>query len=107
MVAIFDNIIAGRFQRGKFMYLQSLLSTSSVVVTAMYFAPQISALFVGYSFGGFQMYDLSSFQLLHTCAVSAPLSPVTHFTYVEPENDPRKFVYVWVMRGNSRFVEGR
>ncbi len=74
MLAIFDNIIAGRFQRGKFMYL---LSTSSVVVTAMYFAPQISALFVGYSFGGFQCttYQPSSSS---TRVLYQHLSPQSH-----------------------------
>ncbi len=89
------------------MYLQSLLPTSSVVVTAMHFAPQISALFVGYSFGGFQIFDMSSFQLLHTSAISTTLPPVTHFTYVEPENDPRQFVYVWLVRGECHSVEER
>ncbi len=27
------------------------------------------------------------------------LEAVTHFTYQEPENDPRNFAYLWVARG--------
>ena len=87
----------------QFNYQQKVLPSSAVKVTSLYFVPQLRCLFAGYSFGGFQIYDVSSLNLLYSSTVPQvkPLPAVTHFTIIEPELDPRSFVYVWVARGTS------
>lgn len=43
--------------------------------------------------------------MLHPRSYSSPVVPhslpVSHFSYQEPENDPRSFCYLWVARCNG------
>lgn len=93
---------------GKFSYHQLPMSTSDVHVSAISCAYQISSLLIGYSFGSFVLYNMTDLTISYSSPYSAQRSsPVTHFVYMEPENDPKCFVYVWVARGNqgsSRYV---
>lgn len=81
--------------------------SDATTVTALYFAPRLASLFVGLSFGSFQIYCLSGLTLVYASPSPSPqlLPPVTHFTYMEPENDPKSFVYVWVGRGATPFAD--
>ena len=78
-------------------------------VTALHLVSQIRCLCVGYSFGGFHIYSLCP--LMYICSSPLPQHisavTVTHFAYMEPENDPRSFVYLWVAREKSPLVEER
>lgn len=69
-------------------------------MTALYHVPQLCGLLVGYSFGGFQLYSLTDSNLIFSSPVILRRlePPVTHFTFQEPENDPRSFVYIWITR---------
>ena len=69
-------------------------------MTSLYHVPQLCGLLVGYSFGGFQLYNLTDSNLIFSSPVLLRRlePPVTHFTFQEPENDPRSFVYIWVTR---------
>lgn len=78
-------------------------------VTALQVISQIRCLCIGYSFGGFHIYSLSPQMFICSSPLPqyAPSVAVTHFTYLEPENDPRSFVYLWVARGSSPIVQER
>lgn len=71
-------------------------------MSAVNFSAHTSSLFIGYSFGSFVVFSLSDLTVVYSSPYSPQRSsPVTHFVYMEPENDPRSFVYVWVARGNQ------
>ncbi|XP_064642421.1 protein ELYS-like isoform X2 [Lineus longissimus] len=75
-------------------------STANVCVTCIKFVPQMGVLAVGFNFGCFQLWKLTSPVLEYTVSYeSDDLAPITHFIYQEPENDPRCFVYLWAVRG--------
>lgn len=97
------------YSQDKFIYQKWLFDSRTVKITALQLISQIRCLCVGYSFGGFHLCSLSP--LMHICSSPLPQhtpSPaVTHFAYLEPENDPRSFVYLWVATGTSPFVEER
>ena len=97
------------YSRGNFIYQKRPFNPRSVRVTALHLISQIRSLCVGYSFGGFHIYGLSPLMLICSAPLMlhAPSVPVTHFAYMEPENDPRSFVYLWVARGRSPAVEQR
>ena len=81
---------------------------AGVVVSALEYVPPIGALLVGYNFGSWQLWNVSAVN-----SRSVPISlefsslyvsealPVVGFAFQEPENDPRNFVYIWVLRGEN------
>ena len=81
---------------------------AGVVVSALSYVPQIGALLVGYNFGAWQLWNVSAVSVRST-PISLEFSstyvpeamPVVGFTFQEPENDPRNFVYIWVLRGEN------
>ena len=90
---------------GKFTY-QSSFSLVDIHVSVVDFVPQISSLFIGYNFGSFVVYNLTDFTLVYSSPYSPQHSPpVTHFVYMEPDNDPKCFIYAWVARGNQRSLK--
>ena len=92
-----------RYSRGSFIYGKHSFNTRAVGVTALHLVSQIRSLCIGYSFGGFHIYSLSPLMLICSAPLMqhAPPIPVTHFAYMEPENDPRSFVYLWVTKGQD------
>src|SRR5699024_10658947 len=65
--------------------------------------PQLGLLCVGYNFGGFHLYNLGQFKLECSCSVDPNLLAVVGFAFQSPENDPKNYSYLWVVRGaNSR-----
>ena len=91
-----DYVVNGRF------FYQSSFPVSDFYVSALRYAPRISSLLIGYSFGSFIVWDMSSFEAVYSSPFSPQRSsPVVDFIYLEPENDPKYFVYVWVARGNQ------
>ena len=68
-------------------------------VSSLLHVRQLCAVLIGYSFGGFQIFGFYD----NTMLFSFPLSvkhrspPITHFTFQEPENDPKPFVYIWTV----------
>jgi hypothetical protein len=83
---------------------------SGVVVSSLSFVPQIGGLLVGYNFGAWQFWNISAAAsggkgapatLDYSSPYSSEALPVTGFCFQEPENDPRNFVYVWVLRGEN------
>ena len=77
-------------------------------VSTLLYVPQLCSILIGYSFGGFQIFSLLEEVLIFTYPLSTKHLPpaITHFTFQEPENDPRPFVYVWVAR-NGLPTQGR
>ena len=88
-------------------YNSSLYLIVASVSTLLY-VPQLCSILIGYSFGGFQIFSLLEEVLIFTYPLSTKHLPpaITHFTFQEPENDPRPFVYVWVAR-NGLPTQGR
>lgn len=86
----------------RFVYQQTSFSSDEIHVSAIYYVPQVSSMFIGFSFGSFVIHNLLDFTIMYSspCSPERSMSPVTHFVYMEPENDPKCFVYVWVARGN-------
>ncbi|XP_041480738.1 protein ELYS-like isoform X1 [Lytechinus variegatus] len=72
---------------------------SDVSVTSLTYIPQIGSLAVGFNFGSFQLWRLADTSLEYSGPLSRHPSPVTHFAYQEPEDDPQNFCYLWVARG--------
>ena len=97
-------------KKGQFLYTTTSQAVThrfpvdSLAITALHFVPQILCLLIGYSLGGFQLYDVQKMVVLHSSPCPKVPSPVTHFVYQEPENDPKNNVYIWVARGNPAFV---
>ncbi|KAK2553031.1 Protein ELYS [Acropora cervicornis] len=81
---------------GRFSYVQcdstemKNMSSGEVFVTAVKYIRQTSILVIGFNFGCFQIYSSQ---------VDRYYSAITHFTYQEPEDDPRYCCYLWVARG--------
>lgn len=90
---------------GKFVY-QSSIPLIDVHVSAIDFIPQTSSLFIGYDFGSFVVFSLTDFSLIYSSPYAPQhCSPVTNFIYMEPDDDPKCFIYVWVARGNQRSLK--
>ena len=94
------------YQRGEFVYRKQVFNPNAIEVTALHLVPQIRCLCVGYSFGSFQLYSLCPMMVICSSPVSQEVA-VTNFAYMEPENDPRSFVYLWVATGTSPLLEER
>ena len=100
------SLNADCYQRGEFVYRKQPFDPNTVEVTALHLVSQIRCLCIGYSFGSFQLYSLCPMVVVCSSPVSQDVA-VTHFAYMEPENDPRSFVYLWVATGASTAVEER
>ena len=76
-----------------------------VFVSSLTHIPSLSVLAVGYNIGLFQLYDVTSLELLFSSDADNLPSPVLQVLYQEPEDDPRESVYLWVVRGGSPSLE--
>ncbi|OTF82514.1 ELYS-like protein, partial [Euroglyphus maynei] len=91
--------------KGKFNYraddgtIMASYLQSQVYVSAIHYIPQLSVICVGYNFGGFHLYDMQKFKLECSCSVDPDLLPVISFSFQSPENDPKNYSYLWVVRG--------
>lgn len=72
-----------------------------VHVTALKYIQSTVTLAVGFNFGGIQLWDLHDLCLLYTVANQQQEQPIITFAFQEPENDPRHFCYLWIIRGYS------
>ncbi|XP_054719171.1 protein ELYS-like [Uloborus diversus] len=70
-----------------------------VFVTALKYIRSSATLAVGFSFGGIQLWDLHDFSLQFTVTSGSDEQPTITFAFQEPENDPRNFCYLWIIRG--------
>ncbi|KAG8233674.1 hypothetical protein J437_LFUL014116 [Ladona fulva] len=75
------------------------LPLSHVEITASLYVPQLASLIIGFSFGCFQVWDLSSLTLVHTSDLLSEPRNVTFFAFQEPADDPRKYCYIWAVYG--------
>ncbi|XP_018577451.1 protein ELYS isoform X2 [Anoplophora glabripennis] len=71
-----------------------------VVTSALYYCSQLTSLLVGFNFGAFQLWDLTSLKLVYTSPVCEEHLPITHFALQEPADDPRAFCYIWASYSN-------
>ena len=94
------------YQHGNFVYQKQAFNPNAVEVTALHLVSQIRCLCVGYSFGSFQLYSLCPTMVVCSSPIAQDVA-ITHFAYMEPENDPRSFVYLWVATGMSPLIEER
>nr|XP_045604615.1 protein ELYS-like isoform X1 [Procambarus clarkii] len=69
-----------------------------VSITALTFIPQLASLVVGYNFGAFQIINLSTLTIDCASPYEESMPPVHSFSWQEPENDPKNFVYLWLCR---------
>ena len=51
------------------------------------------------------MFSLRQLSLQYTSPLPSSSAPVTHFTFLELENDPRAYVFLWVARGPISAME--
>lgn len=84
-------------------YQELISSRDEVYVSTLYGVEQLSSIFVGFNFGSFIIYNFCNFSITYSSPFSPQRSPVIHFVYIEPENDPKYFVYLWVARGNQMY----
>jgi hypothetical protein len=104
------DVLAPYHKKGQFYYCSrnsakiSEFPSKSLTITALHFVHQMESLLIGYNFGGFQVYNLVKMTIAHGCPCPKAHLPVTHFTYQEPENDPKNNVYLWVARGSPELV---
>ncbi|XP_077998282.1 protein ELYS-like [Glandiceps talaboti] len=72
---------------------------SEVSITALKFIKQTGSLVIGFSFGCFQLWSLIGPILEYASPLENNSSPVTHFAYQEPDDDPRYCCYLWLSKG--------
>ncbi|XP_074041102.1 AT hook containing transcription factor 1 homolog isoform X2 [Leptinotarsa decemlineata] len=77
------------------------VNKEEVITSGLYYCPQLTSLLVGYNFGAFQLWDLTTLTLVYTSPVCEGHLPVTKFALQEPADDPRAFCYVWVSYSKS------
>ncbi|KAJ8964806.1 hypothetical protein NQ314_004613 [Rhamnusium bicolor] len=81
------------------------VNREEVVTSALYYCSQLTSLLIGYNFGAFQLWDLTSLNLVYTSPVCEEHLPITHFALQEPADDPRAFCYIWVSYSNSELYQ--
>lgn len=90
---------------GTYIFQKYCFPVNEVHVSTICFMQQLSSIFVGLSIGCFIVFNLCEFEITYTSPCSPQrISPIIDFVYMEPENDPKCFVYVWVARGNQRKI---
>ncbi|KAG5885554.1 hypothetical protein JTB14_007634 [Gonioctena quinquepunctata] len=77
------------------------VNKEEVITSGLYYCSQLTSLLVGYNFGAFQLWDLTTLTLVYTSPVCEEHLPVTKFAIQEPADDPRAFCYVWVSYSKS------
>ncbi|KAM7539267.1 hypothetical protein Aperf_G00000050824 [Anoplocephala perfoliata] len=97
------NLNASRISLNNFYYQTPRDETAekfpsvSVSVTLLSYVPQIKALVVGFSFGGWQLWDLGKLKILYTFRDLPPAPvPVVGCAFTEPSDDPRYYCYLWI-----------
>ncbi|XP_072402062.1 uncharacterized protein Elys isoform X1 [Diabrotica undecimpunctata] len=81
------------------------VNRAEVVTSALYYCSQLTSLLVGYNFGAFQLWDLTTLKLVYTSPICEEHIPITRFALLEPTDDPRAFCYIWVAFGNSELYQ--
>lgn len=79
--------------------IAKVCSSDNCSITSLKYLHQAYVLVVGFSFGCFQIWSLEHLHLLYSSPVGVYSSPVTHFAFQEPDDDPRHCCFLWVGRG--------
>ncbi|CAH2017316.1 unnamed protein product [Acanthoscelides obtectus] len=82
------------------------VNKEEVSVSKLYYCSQLTSLLVGFNFGAFQLWDLTTLSLIYTSPVCEDHLPITQFAFLEPTDDPRAFCYVWVAYSNTELYQG-
>ena len=99
-------IAVEHIDRDRFVYQQLSFAKAEVYVSSIACTKQLASIFVGYSFGSFSMYNMFEMKMVYSSSCSQRLlSPINNFIYMEPDNDPKCFIYLWVVRGKSACSE--
>lgn len=87
---------------GNFFYtmpndeIMAKIEMNTVKVTTLKYEKQIDSLLVGYNFGSFQIWNMKSFSIESSSAYAHLSRPVLGFSLLEPQNDPKKCMYLLV-----------
>ncbi|RUS72601.1 hypothetical protein EGW08_019636, partial [Elysia chlorotica] len=81
--------------------IQKVFEEGAVWVSSLTYMAQAGTLAIGFSFGCFQLWRLYNPVLDYSSRYNPDNQAVTHFLSQEPENDPRNFVYLWVVYDNA------
>lgn len=94
----------GCIENKMFSYQQMTFSQDEVSISAIFCIKQAAIIIFGYNFGSFKMFSISDMSVVYSSSASPDrlLSPVVNFLSMEPENDPKNFLYIWVVRGRNR-----
>ncbi|XP_057313364.1 protein ELYS-like [Hydractinia symbiolongicarpus] len=79
--------------------IAKVCSSDNCSITSLKYLHQAYVLVVGFSFGCFQIWSLEHLHILYSSPVGVYSSPVTHFAFQEPDDDPRHCCFLWVGRG--------
>ncbi|XP_076804145.1 uncharacterized protein LOC143448335 isoform X2 [Clavelina lepadiformis] len=71
---------------------------SDISITSLHFEERVTSLFVGFSFGQFHIFDLQDMSLTFSSELSNYNATIKKFAFQEPENDPRNFCYLWIIK---------
>lgn len=110
-----DDLRASKKRSNVFSYTNDVsgetvhFPETGVVVSSLTFIPQIGGVLAGFNFGAWQFWNVSTANVRGSAPISLEYSsayasqdlPVVKFCFQEPEDDPRNFVYVWVLRGDN------
>lgn len=83
------------------------VNREEVCTSALYYCNQLRSLIVGFNFGAFQLWDLTSLKLIYTSPVCDEHIPITHFALQEPTDDPGAFCYIWASYSNIDLYQSR
>nr|XP_026694871.1 protein ELYS-like [Ciona intestinalis] len=98
------ELIESSHENGSFHYITmddqiiETFDSNDISVSSMYFEPRATSLFVGFSFGQFHIFCLKSLSLVFSSDTQQYASAVVKFAFQEPENDPRNFCYLWLVK---------
>uniref|UniRef100_H2ZMT5 ELYS beta-propeller domain-containing protein n=1 Tax=Ciona savignyi TaxID=51511 RepID=H2ZMT5_CIOSA len=101
------ELIESSHENGSFHYITTddqiieTFDSVDVSVTSLLFEPRATALFVGFSFGQFHIFSLQDLSLIFSSDTQRYSSAVVRFAFQEPENDPRNFCYLWVVKEST------
>lgn len=73
-----------------------------IYISALKFFYQTNTLYIGYNFGGVHHFSLNTFNIYRVEPLEGEEDsdlPVVGFSIQEPENDPKNFCYLWILRG--------
>uniref|UniRef100_A0A0K2TSW4 AT hook containing transcription factor 1 [Strongylocentrotus purpuratus] n=2 Tax=Lepeophtheirus salmonis TaxID=72036 RepID=A0A0K2TSW4_LEPSM len=72
-----------------------------LVISAISHVPQLGSIVVGYNSGSWKLWNLNRLNTEFTFPLNMQLLPCVGFAFQEPENDPRNYCYLWVMRSQN------